>query len=93
MSAKEKRDPDLAEQIRDFATLQFTDSEISVIMGMTLASLLSKYTTEIDGGRLLAEAEVRRSLLQMAKQGSSPAQNKFMELNAKAKDANGARNR
>ena len=93
MSAKKKRDPDQAEQVREFATLQFTDSEISVIMGMNLPFLLSNYTQEIDAGRLLAEAEVRRSLLQMAKQGSSPAQNKFMELNAKAKDANGARNR
>lgn len=88
-----KQETDLGEQVREFATLQFTDAELSIIMDMTLPALLSKYTKDIDAGRLLAEAEVRRSLLQMAKQGSSPAQNKFMELNAKAKRSNGERNR
>ena len=34
----------------------------------------------------LAEAEVRKSVLQMAKQGSTPAQKQFMDLNKRAKN-------
>lgn len=71
--------------IEDFASLQFTDNEIALIMNMDIDDLIDKFRSDIDRGRLLAEAEVRRAILTMAKQGSTPAQKQFMDLNKDAK--------
>lgn len=76
---------DIRKEIVELAMLQFFDDEIAAIMEMDKAELLKKYSDAIDKGRLLAEAEVRRSILQLAKQGSTPAQKQFLELNAAAK--------
>jgi hypothetical protein len=79
--------PTIEEQIEELAALQFTDEEIATVLRMDINKLAADYRVNVDRGRLLAEAEVRRSLLQMAKQGSSPAQKAFMELNARAKES------
>lgn len=81
-------DPDLADSITEFAKLQFTPDEIATIVQCPLADLRSIYQPSLDRGRLLAEAEVRKSVYQLAKQGSTPAQKEFMKLNAQAKRAN-----
>jgi hypothetical protein len=74
-----------ADQVEEFGALQFTDNEIATIMQMSMADLRKDYRPNVDRGRLLAEAEVRKSLLDLAKHGSTPAQKEFMKLNAKAK--------
>ncbi|NCU32270.1 MAG: hypothetical protein EOM23_04910 [Candidatus Moranbacteria bacterium] len=67
--------------------LQFTAKEIAFIMQLNEAEFL----TEIENsetetyksfyrGKLLAEAEVRKSIFTMAKQGSTPAQKEFLNL-------------
>lgn len=76
------------DQIAHFAMLQFTDNEIAKIMQMSPENMAEQYRDDIDRGRLLAEAEVRKSIMQMAKQGSTPAQKQFMEMNDRAKRAN-----
>lgn len=70
----------IAEQIEEYAQLQFTDEQLAVIFQISESELVKTYRDNIDRGRLLAEAEVRKSILQMAKQGSTPAQKQLMEL-------------
>ena len=74
----------IEEQIEELAGLQFADFEIATICGLERADLAT-YRQHIDRGRLRAEAEVRRAILTMAKQGSTPAQKQLMELNSQAK--------
>jgi len=76
---------EIAQRIEELAQLQFSDKEIAVIMEMDPADLVQHHHQDVDRGRLLAEAEVRKSILQLAKQGSTPAQKEFMALNRKAK--------
>jgi len=73
------------EKVEEMAALQFTDAELATIFLMDADEFVKKYRSAIDRGRLLAEAEVRKSLAQLAKQGSTPAQKQFMELNHRAK--------
>jgi hypothetical protein len=75
----------IALQIEELAELQFTDSEIAVIMEIDVEELIDRFGPSVDRGRLKAEAEVRRSILKLAKQGSTPAQKQFMILNEAAK--------
>ena len=81
-----KPEKTLNEQISEMAMLQFTDREIATITQLDPDALIRGYSSDIDRGRLLAEAEVRKSVLQMAKQGSTPAQKQFMDLNKRAKN-------
>ena len=65
----------MTEEITELAMLQFTKEQICTILDVS----------EIDDqayqrGLLLAEAEVRKSILTMAKQGSSPAQKEYLQL-------------
>ena len=70
------------EEIEELASLQFTTKEIAIMIEhpesifdddpVALRSLMS--------GRLKAQAEVRKAMLQMAKQGSTPAQKEFFKL-------------
>lgn len=81
----ENDSPSIEEQVEEMAELQFTDAEIATIVGMPEDDLISAHESNIDRGRLRAEAEVRRAVYQAAKQGSTPAQKQFMDLNARAK--------
>lgn len=83
----ENKEKSLSDQISDFAMLQFTDEEIATIMRMETKDIIAKHRKDIDRGRLLADAEVRRSVFQMAKQGSTPAQKEFLAMNRRAKDS------
>ena len=77
---------ELKNVITELAQLQFTDGEIAIIVQLEAREMVKKHRLDIDRGRLLAEAEVRKAILTLAKQGSTPAQKQFMELNAKAKE-------
>lgn len=83
----------LTETIEEIASLQFTDAEIARIIGVDVSDLLDEYIDNIDRGRLVAEAEVRRSVLKEAKNGSSTAQKQFIEFNRKAKTTRNKNNK
>lgn len=72
-------------QIEEFSSLQFTIEEIAIIVGLPEQQIINNYMENVDRGRLLAEAEVRRSMLQLAKVGSTPAQKEFAALLRRAK--------
>lgn len=76
---------DIRMRIEELAQLQFTDYEIATILQCSVEQLRDRWAVAVDRGRLLAEAEVRKSILTMAKQGSSPAQKQILELNKRAK--------
>ncbi len=68
-------------QIEDLATLQFSIEEVAVIVDATAAELAEGEPMRAYlRGRLKAQAEVRRSIVSMAKQGSAPAHKQFLEL-------------
>jgi predicted DNA-binding protein YlxM (UPF0122 family) len=75
------------EEITRFAMLQFSAKEIAFIMQIDETEFQAEMNnTESEiyksyyRGKLLAEAEVRKSIFTMAKQGSTPAQNSFLNL-------------
>lgn len=63
-------------EVEELASLQFSEEEILTIVGE------DKQLEEIwiRRGKLKAEAEVRKSILSQAKQGSSPAQKAYMDM-------------
>lgn len=72
-------------EIQNIAMLQFSDEEISIITQIEYEHLIEKHRADIDRGRLIAEAEVRKSISKSANEGNTSAQNQFMSLNAEAK--------
>ncbi len=69
-------------EIESLAELQFTTKEISIITEQP-ESVFQSDTKAVQAflkGRLKAQAEVRRSILNMARQGSTPAQKEFQQL-------------
>jgi hypothetical protein len=75
----EENDP--IKQIEEVASLQFTDAEIQIICELPDQQMLQpEIIRAIQKGRLEAEAMVRRSVKQMANQGSTPAQKQYFEL-------------
>ncbi len=73
-------------EIEELAALQFSVAEVAIIMDATEQALgegepLRAYLR----GRLKAQAEVRRSIVSMAKQGSNPAHKQFLELAAESR--------
>ena len=85
------------EESRKLAELQFTPAEIAMILGVNTKQYVllcrTPDTPEHDryhGGRLTTEIKLRKSIIDLALQGSSPAQTlvkKFLEeRNAKYLD-------
>ena len=73
--------PEQLQQIEDMAALQFTVEEVAIIVDVTPAAIADGTAAQAYlRGRLRAQAEVRRSILDMAKEGSSPAHKQFMAL-------------
>lgn len=66
------------EEIEELGTLQFSVVEVEVILGKPLETDDERLAYK--RGQLKAEAEVRKSILKLAKSGSSPAQKQFLEL-------------
>lgn len=77
--------PPIEAQIEEMAELQFSDSEIARIVGLSADVLRNEYKDNIDRGRLLAAAEVRRAILKSAKLGDSAAIKQFLILNNRSK--------
>lgn len=71
---------EITEQIEELAQLQFSNEEISTIMKIDIDDMNEKYADNVSRGLLMAEAEVRKSILQLAKQGSTPAQKQYLDL-------------
>lgn len=77
-------------EIEQLGELQFSIREIAIIMQLDEAALEKKVRENkivrnaYERGRLKASAAVRKALLQLAKQGSSPAQKQMLELIDKA---------
>jgi hypothetical protein len=74
-------------EITEFAKIQFGLDEIALLIGVDIADLKSGINDKNSPiylayfkGQLLAEAELRKSIYQMAKSGSTPAQKQFTEL-------------
>jgi hypothetical protein len=65
-------------EIEEMATLQFSQNDLEVILGSKLEG--DEELLAYRRGHLKAEAEVRKSILKLAKSGSSPAQKQFLEL-------------
>ena len=87
-------DKERLEQIESLSELQFNSEEISIIVGMKFPEMVALLNSQegpvyeaFERGRLKAEAEVRKSILKLAKQGSTPAQKQMMELIAQNKKA------
>lgn len=71
-----------AAQVEEMAEFQFSPEEIEIITQLPEGSIATdkKYKLAFRRGRLRAQAEVRKSIVEMAKRGSSPAQKQFLQL-------------
>ncbi len=80
------------EKIEELAELQFLPKQIAIVVGVCPDEFEEEIFSE-DGamylcytrGQLKSEAAIRKSMLQMAKQGSTPAQKQMLEIIAKNK--------
>jgi hypothetical protein len=73
-------------EVQKLAALLFTEEEIFIIL--TRDEDVKNFDDAYQKGRLLSIMEVRRSIFNMAKQGSSPAQKEWLfieRLTAKKK--------
>ena len=78
--------PEQLAQIEDLASLQFSMEEVAVIVDAQAADLAEgEAMRAFLRGRLRAQAEVRRSIVSMATQGSAPAHKQFLELAAESR--------
>ena len=71
------------EVIEEMASLQFSLDEVALIADVAKLAFEDNESKESRAylkGRLKAQAEVRQSILEMAKQGSSPAYKQFLEM-------------
>jgi hypothetical protein len=87
-------DKNKLKEIEYLSSLQFSVDEIAISTGFNLIDFKKKIKNKkskeylsFQKGRLLTQAEVRKSILQMSKQGSTPAQKQMIELIQRGKDA------
>lgn len=78
--------PTRTDQIRELGRLLFTQEEVGIILGDSTA--YDPDDLAYHQGRLMAEADVRKSILKSASTGSAPAQKQYMDLVDKAKREN-----
>ncbi len=87
--------PKLLADIESYAALMFSKKEIAIILEMDQGDFLKLINDKtqqpwkyFQRGRLKREAEVRKSIFDLAQNGSSPAQNFAIKLieNAKMDD-------
>lgn len=74
--------PDQIATIRQYAALQFTPAEIEAMMELSAGSIADSEpaTKAMVAGNLLAQALVRRTLFDAAKEGDRAAASAFMRL-------------
>lgn len=70
------------EDIEKFAGLLFSIEEIAIILELKALEIVEsqKAQNAYDRGRLKTEAELRVSIIEMAKNGSQPAQTQLLKL-------------
>lgn len=80
------------EQVEALAALFFTPREIAVMLEMKVQDMSDEMTDEESAiyrafhcGRLQSEADLRKSIVKLAKSGSSPAQTMSLDLLNKSK--------
>lgn len=67
--------------IEELAGLQFSIEQIALILEIDESEFDAPvYAKAYLRGKLKAEAEIRKSIFQLAKQGSTPAQKQMMEI-------------
>jgi len=102
MTDRKPEEPALAPEqrlkIEELAELQFNLDEIALILEMDVeVAQLPDVALAYRVGTLRGEAEVRKAIKRMAKQGSGPAQKQYLDMienrqrrdNAAAREANG----
>jgi len=68
-------------EIESLAEVQFSVQEVAIITELSVEQVSDgPGAVAYARGKLKAEAEVRRAILTLAKQGSTPAQKQFMDL-------------
>ncbi len=79
-------------EIEEYAGLMFTIKEIAIIMNLSCSDLKKEVQNEngnvylsFKKGRLLIEAKIRKSIFDLAEDGSSPAHSLSLDLIKKAK--------
>lgn len=81
--------------LEEQASLMFTVKELAVILKCNyfmlrrlIKTVGSPESERFNRGRLIAEAQIRKSIFELAQNGSSPAQSQFLDLieNAKLDD-------
>ncbi len=79
-------------QVTELASLFFTPAEIALMMEWDSETFIEDYKNEdhpafkaFHSGRLQSEVDLRKSIIKMAKSGSSPAQTMAMEMLNKSK--------
>jgi len=71
------------QMIQELASYQFDPKDIAIVVQIQPEDMTGRddgATLAYNSGRLLAEAQVRRMLLEMAKAGSGPAQKMILEI-------------
>jgi hypothetical protein len=81
------KDPELLKDAEVWAELFFSAEELADLLGLSVDEVrvaISEPDSELGAvirkGRLLSQAELRRSILKLAKQGSGPAQAEALRL-------------
>lgn len=69
----------ISEQIQELAELQFSVDEVEIIAGIEIEGI-EEHEKAFLKGRLLAQSKVRKQILLLASQGSTPAAKQFLEL-------------
>jgi hypothetical protein len=72
------------QEIEDLGRLQFSQSEISIIIDIEESKFTEPMIEARNKGRLMASSEVRKAILKQAISGSTPAQKQMMDLIEKA---------
>jgi len=72
------------QEIEDLGRLQFSQSEISIIIDIEESKFTDPMIEARNKGRLMASSEVRKAILKQAISGSTPAQKQMMDLIEKA---------
>ncbi len=84
--------PEQFKEIEELAAVFFTPKEIAIIVGISVPlfdEAVKDETTNVynafQRGRLQSEYDLRKSIVKLAKSGSSPAQTMAMDLLQKSK--------
>lgn len=78
--------PEQLKEVEDYAGCLFTPGEIAIIMGFDVESCQGllienkEFKNAYQRGKLISEAAIRKSIIELAQKGSGPAQVLAMQL-------------